>query len=392
MRNPTTLPAEQRISRAVAHIMNDNRFRMLAGMFMIGRREVVDEIPTACTNGRDEFYGRKFVETLSDAEVRFLVLHEMYHKMYRHMVTWRHLAEENAKLANCAMDFVINIQLVDADPDGTFIAMPKVGLLDEKYRGWDTARVYADIKKNGHPQVSEGSGLDEHDWASAEEMTEQEKRDLHEAVTRAIQQGALQAAKTGANVDRDLLDLTRPQVDWRDVLRQFIKNLTSGRDYSTWARPNRRFVGAGYYMPSSISESVGDIVVGVDTSGSISSRELSAFLSEVQGICTEVKPANVHLVYWGHDIAAVEDYPQGTQDTLVDSTRPVGGGGTDVNCLAKHIRDNNMTPEAVIVLTDGYLYDGWGTWNAPVLWGIIDNKHAVPTVGTALHIEKDMRA
>ena len=63
------------------------------------------------TNGRDEVYGRAFVDMLNDAELRFLVLHEVYHKLYRHLTTWRHLYDENGRLANVACDHVINLKI-----------------------------------------------------------------------------------------------------------------------------------------------------------------------------------------------------------------------------------------------------------------------------------------
>ena len=65
-------------------MMND-KYIALAGLLAIGDRSVRDDIPTACTNGRDESYGRAFCESLNDAELRFLVLHENYHKLARHL-------------------------------------------------------------------------------------------------------------------------------------------------------------------------------------------------------------------------------------------------------------------------------------------------------------------
>ena len=89
------LSAEQRLGKAVVDIMSEPRYTALAGVLMIGNRTVDDKVPTACTNGRDEMYGRKFIESLNDAELRFLVLHECYHKLYRHLTTWRHLYDKN---------------------------------------------------------------------------------------------------------------------------------------------------------------------------------------------------------------------------------------------------------------------------------------------------------
>ena len=78
-------------------------------------------------------------------------------------------------------------------------------------------------------------------------------------------------------------------------------------------------------------------------------------------------------------------------DNLVKSTKPMGGGGTDVNCVTQYMADEGIKPQACIVLTDGYLYSGWGDWTCPVLWAILDNKSAVPDEGKAVHIKsRDM--
>ena len=98
------LTEEQRLTKAVVSIMGNPKYIYLAGVLMIGERDVVDDpsIPTACTNGRDEFYGREFLSKLNDAELRFLVLHEVYHKLFRHLTTWKHLYMQDAHLANVA--------------------------------------------------------------------------------------------------------------------------------------------------------------------------------------------------------------------------------------------------------------------------------------------------
>ena len=58
------LTAEQRLQKAIVKLMNDDRYIALASVLMIGDRTVRDDIPTACTNGRDEMYGREFVDGL----------------------------------------------------------------------------------------------------------------------------------------------------------------------------------------------------------------------------------------------------------------------------------------------------------------------------------------
>ena len=179
----------------------------------------------------------------------------------------------------------------------------------------------------------------------------------------------------------------QPQVDWREALREFIQTTCTGNDYSTWKRPNRRYIGAGVYLPSGISEKVDELVIAVDTSGSIPDADLAVFLSEVQSICTTVKPDKVRLLYWGHKVVGDESYESHEIDTLAQSTKPKGGGGTDVECVVEYMQDHQIKPQATIILTDGYLFGGWGTWDCPTLWCVIDNKHATPDNGKVVHID-----
>jgi predicted metal-dependent peptidase len=142
----------------------------------------------------------------------------------------------------------------------------------------------------------------------------------------------------------------------------------------------------GIVMPSGIAETVGELVLAIDTSGSIGQRELTAFLSEIKEICDTVRPDGVRVLYWDTQICRDEKYNSRQLDDLVKSTKPAGGGGTDVTCVTDYIRDNNINAQAAIVLTDGYLFGGWGQWSMPVLWCIMDNDHANPSVGSKVNI------
>lgn len=387
------LTVEQRLQKAVIDIMANPKYVALAGILMIGGRRVEDDprqCPTAYTNGRDEVYGRDFCENLNDAQLRFLVLHECYHKLYRHLTTWRWMYDENARLANQACDFVINVKLVDDNVDG-FAKMDgplKMGCYDRKYAGWDSAQVYNDLKNNPPPPSGGGSGtgFDEHGWDDAKEMTVQEKQDLAREIDEAIRQGALMAGKMGSGGDRTLEGLLQPQVDWREVLRDFVQATCQGNDYSTWRRPNRRYIGAGIYMPSGISESIGEIVVAIDTSGSIGGPQLSAFLTEVKSVAETVHPEAIRILYWDTEVCGDERYEGDDADKIVQSTKPKGGGGTMVECVPKYLQAKQIKAQCVIVLTDGYLGGSWGDWHHPVLWTILNNKSAVPSVGQAVHI------
>ena len=388
------LTPEQRLSKAVVNIMS--KAHALSGVIMIGDRTVEYDnakVPTACTNGRDEWYGAEFVGKLNDAELRFLVFHEVYHKLYRHLTTWQHLYKENPQLANIACDHVINIKIQDEYGKDGWVKMPEGGCFDEKYRGWDTAQVFNDLRDNTPEDEDEGGGgtgkpkgFDDHDWEGASDMDAEEIRELARDIDEAVRQGALIAGKLGSGGDRNLEELMQPQVDWREVLREFVQTTCAGSDYSTWKRPNRRYIGAGIYMPSGVSEKVDELVVAIDTSGSIGGKELSAFLTEVKSVCDTVHPDKVRLLYWDTKVCRDEAYEMHELDGLVNSTKPAGGGGTSVECVPEYMQKHDIKPQACIVLTDGDLYGGWGTWTTPVLWCILDNKGRKPDVGMTVHI------
>lgn len=377
------LTAEQRLSKALVSIMSQPKYTALAGVLMIGEK-TINDMPTACTNGRDEMYGREFVDNLTDAELRWVVLHENYHKLYQHLTTWKHLWKIDPNTANQAMDYVINIKIMDDNTDG-FAVIPKGGLIDAQYRDMDTAQVFNLIRQSN--DNDDDGGMDEHDWKGAQDLSDEEKGALARDIDEAIRQGALAAGKMGGTDSRELEELLKPQVDWREVLREFISTTCAGNDYSTWARPNRRLMSQGVYMPSGISQSVGELVVAIDTSGSINKRTLTTFLSEVKSICDTVHPEQVRLLYWGHEVVGDESYKTDELYGLITSTKPMGGGGTDVNCVTQYMTAEGINPQACIVLTDGYLCGNWGEWSCPVLWTVIDNKSAVPTAGTAIHIK-----
>ena len=82
------LTTEQRLNKCTVDIMGKDRYTALAGIMMIGEKRICDTTPTAYTNGRDEVYGRVFADQLNDAEFRFLILHECYHKYINNIVNW----------------------------------------------------------------------------------------------------------------------------------------------------------------------------------------------------------------------------------------------------------------------------------------------------------------
>lgn len=396
-----TLSAEQRVQKAHIALMNEPKYCLYSGIFMMGRTSVMDDgCPTAYTDGFNVRYGRKFVDGMPDEDLRGLILHENLHKAFRHLTVWEDLYKKNPQLANMACDYVINILIYDSDRDGKFVRLPKGGLLDERFRGLDAGTVFrmleqeqqqqSEGKGNGKESSDGGNGpqtgsLDEHGWDDAKEMSKTEKETLAKNIDQALRQGALLAGKMGANVPRAITEILESKINWRDALRDFITSYCEEKDLSTWRRPNRRWVDRDVYLPSTVGESVGRLVIGVDASGSIDAKVIGAFLGEVQQIVRTVTPEAIDLLYWDTKVRQHEVYERDSFDALLTSTKPKGGGGTRPQCVSDYLRDKKLKPEAIIMLTDGYV-DGWGThWNAPMFWGIT-TKDITSSVGVTVHV------
>jgi len=396
----TKLTVEQLIQKDHVALMKDPKYCLYSGIIMIGRTEVKDDVPTACTDGRNTFYGRDYMAKQASNKRKGVILHENLHKAFRHTTVWRHLFKENPTIANMACDYVINLMIMDGD--NNFVSLPDGALLDHKYKGLDAGTVYRMIKEEAKggtvhvkrvgdqegkdvPVVEVSNGLDEHDWESAEGMTNEEKEALAKDVDQALRQGAILAGKMSANVPREIGELLQAKVDWREAMREFVTSFCMDKDESTWRRPSRRWIGQDVYMPSMIGESVGRIVIGIDMSGSIGDEEVGQFLGEVKKICETVKPEGIDLLYWDTRVCQHEKYEQDQLDNLISSTKPRGGGGTDPQCIVNYMDKKKIKAECAVILTDGYV-SSWGEgWSCPTLWGITTDQTS--QIGKTVHID-----
>ena len=396
----TKLTVEQLIQKDHVALMKDPKYCLYSGIIMIGRTEVKDDVQTACTDGRNTYYGRDYMAKQASNKRKGVILHENLHKAFRHTTVWRHLFKENPTMANMACDYVINLMIMDGD--NNFVSLPDGALLDYKYKGLDAGTVYRMIKEEAKggtvhvkrvgdqegkdvPVVEVSNGLDEHDWESAEGMTKEEKEMLAKDIDQALRQGAILAGKMSANVPREISEVLEAKVDWREAMREFVTSFCMDKDESTWRRPSRRWIGQDVYMPSMIGESVGRIVIGIDMSGSIGDEEVGQFLGEVKKICDTVKPEGIDLLYWDTRVCQHEKYEQDQLDNLISSTKPRGGGGTDPQCIVNYMDKKKIKAECAVILTDGYV-GSWGEgWSCPTLWGITTDQTS--QIGKTVHID-----
>ena len=419
------LPAEKRLELVHVSLMRDDRFKAYVGLFMVGKTEVVDLPITACTNGRDATYGREFVDELTDKELAFLVMHENMHKAYRHMTTWRGLWELNHKVANMACDNVINLQLIDMDPTESIIAFPRdkdtnkrIGVCEDRFKGMDSKQVFDILikemkdkpKRKGGFGVpgdgngkgdngvedseageGDGGGLDQHDWKGAEEMGSEERKQLERDIEQAIRQGGIYAGKTGANMPRELSEMLKPKVVWREVLRRFTKMHLRNRESPSWRKAHRNYLWQDVILPSIIGKRLKHLAIGIDTSGSVVGPLLDAFLSELNKICRDLLPERIDVMYWDTEVCQHETFKGSDSTTILHRTSPRGGGGTNPDCIVEFMHKKHINPDALVILSDGHMHSSpaaWASMKAPTLWCIIGNDSYVPPCGQLVNVKE----
>jgi predicted metal-dependent peptidase len=376
------LSAEQLISKTKVAIMNDDAWKWMAGIVMMGTTGFVDgdhKVQTAATDGLNELYHRDFIEGLTLPQIKFIVLHENFHKMFRHLFVWQALWKESPELANIACDAVINTQYLYGKAGLDFV---EGGIYMPEYRDadvWNVKAVYDDLKKQAKelPQ----SGHDQHDWEEADQVSEAEAKDIEVQVDNALRQAAL-AGNIGASMPRGVKEMLVPEVDWKSLLAEFFKSACSGSDKQTWRRPHRTYVAYDLYIPAPYSENIGRVLIAGDTSGSIDDRMLSVIMGYMQQLVNETQPNGVDIAWWGSKVVGVDSFERGAMDSLASAVKPVGGGGTSPACITEWMKKENKDDYVcAVIITDGEFYgDSVGEWgDLPTLWLVV-NSRPIPNI------------
>ena len=210
------------------------------------------------------------------------------------------------------------------------------------------------------PENEDGSEL-----SKADEIAEENRWNI--AVSQAAEH-AKAVGKLPNNLESFAEALKEKKLDWKQVLREFVEAVCND-DY-TWLRPNRLYLQSGFYLPSLFSETLGKIIVCLDTSGSITQHDLDHYATELTSILEDF---NVEIDVYQVDTeikGAVEVF---TQDDLPIKLKLRGGGGTDFRPVFNQIEKEGEDPKALIYFTDLECNDyPKSIPDYPVLW--IDTK------------------
>lgn len=381
---------QDRLKRAHVILMQHPETALYSGIMMMGESTVIEDCPTAYTDGLNKRYGKKFIEPLTDAELRGLVMHENLHVALKHMSRFKAQFKKEPQLVNACADYVVN-DIIDSFEDKKHCQLPKGALLDKKYHNWSVNEVLRDLQKeqeNGNPPPQ---SLDEHDFSGSgpeggqpQPMTGDEQKAQDKKVDDALREGGLMASRFGSGkTPRAIGESLAPKVDWKTVLKDFVTSVTKGVDEYTWRKFNKRYLADDIYLPSTENDSVGEIVVAIDTSGSIGTSELNSFSSEVASICETCSPEKVRILWWDTEVHGEQVFTDNYQD-IAKLLKPQGGGGTDVQCVADYITDKHINAEGILVFTDGWFNKPQWNVSSKTLWLVTSTEDYLPSTGTVV--------
>jgi len=310
------------------------------------------------------FYNPKFIESLTDNVLKGVLAHEVLHLALEHL-----LREGNRerRLFNVATDLVINNILVRSNfelpqlqgglvPYGNEFQFKDGNVirdLDKKV----AEEVYNEIKSNKKlSKELNGDGdrgrFDKHIYAEKGDKGK-EFKESKEKWNRAFSEASVYAKQKGnlpQGMDRLLDEVLNEKVNWKFVLYKYLTR-TLPYDY-TYSRPSKRSFGSGFYMPSILRENL-EVVVSVDTSGSISQEELSEFLAEIIGIARTFNNIKITIIVCDNTIKDIYEVGNGDIEKI-KNLKIVGGGGTSHIPIYDYIEEYLPNTKFVVNFTDGY--------------------------------------
>lgn len=352
-------------------------------------------LETMATDGKAVYYDPDFVAATPPDQLIGVYIHELLHNIFAHGAR---MGGRDPKLWNIAADLAINPEVVGMGfrlPDcalmpgsGEFRALP-AGLTAEEYY----SRLSEGGQGGGRPGDEDGDGDEQGDEQGEGEgkgkggqdpgkcggvrqpgsgdPAEARKAEEDWRVNTLAAAAAVKAACRGdlpAGIDRIVGAVAAPKVDWKAALRDFISR--AAKNDVSWRRLNRRMLGQGMTLPGMYSEELGDVVLAVDTSGSIDDAMIRTFGAEVQGIL-DAYECSMTVLYCDAKIHRIQTWKSSDGPLVME---PAGGGGTSHRPVFDWLDQQDQLPACVVCLTDlETVFPDRGP-ECPVLWAVVNDR------------------
>tara|TARA_Y100000593_G_scaffold2242_1_gene4468 strand:- start:36795 stop:37997 length:1203 start_codon:yes stop_codon:yes gene_type:complete len=312
-------------------------------------------------------YNPDFFAKLPEEHVRGVLKHEFYHLIFDH-VTTRKPEGVDHKVWNIAADLAINSHLVGELPE--MACMPGVGPFEGLPLGKTAEWYLANMPKQeeseggsgdgdggegdgeGQPDADNPGSFDDHSgWDDSAASPEQQaanqmaKERLKQAMKDAAQEAAQSAKGWGSvsgEVKQEILKRLETKVDWKKVLRYFIKTSQRANRRSSVKRINKRYA---YIHPGKKTQRQAKIAIAIDQSGSVSNDMLESFFAELNSLA---KLAEFTVVPFDTDVDESKVYVWKKGQNK--KAERVLCGGTCFNAPTEYVNNNSF--DGVIILTD----------------------------------------
>lgn len=374
----------KRIRKAVAGLVLDSPF--FASILLKQELKEDDTCETMYVDGKVLGFNPGFVETLSMDELKGVLAHESLHLTNAHHAR---RGNRDPKKWNIACDISINSILATAG-----FTLPKGALPGNEL---SAEANYAALPDNPDPQGSKGKAdpgscgevrdaKNEHGQTASPAEMETIKQEAAIMTAQAYQQ-AKACGKVPCGMDKLVESLLYPVLDAHALLKRFLEN-TARNDYS-WSYPNRRFIGQGLYLPSLKSQELPEIVIVVDTSGTIvqAPDALTHIATVISDILTTFQ-THVTVLYCDTAIQGVETFDNHSLPIVLNAK---GGGGTSFIPPFEYIDREGLNPKALIYLTDGLCHRFPEPPDFPVLWLLTEKPYVIFPFGEVITLQERKR-
>ena len=311
------------------------------------------------SNGQTLYYNRAYIDALSVEQTQFALSREAMHCALLHFYRRGSRAR---KLWENACDFAVNPLLIEdgLQPTPDTVHLPEFdGMTAEEIypllRDNEQQQEQSENRDSGQQseqQQSEGNEPEEQSeqQRSAERLPQSETERLaaqwQQRLAAAAQQ-AMQAGKLSPEMARLVDFFLQPKLPWRSLLAQHL-SATARNDYS-YTRPSSRR-GDPAVFPGLRSEEI-DLVVAVDTSGSIDETEIEQFFSEINAIKGQIRARIVLLCCDDEINTGFPAYYEAWEEFKLE-VEVKGCGGTDFRPVFHWIERQDMKPDTLVYFTD----------------------------------------